>query len=471
MLIRSSLSGLDSRLPAPLGKSPGQLLALRYERDSRPGRGADVRFDLGSLVSARWQEAPSAQGGSVLRGAVSFGAPARLPAGNVLQVAGRLPELDLQGWQPFLFGSHGASLPPLALDGLRIASLKFFNRDFRDVALNGGEHGGILRVDVRSPQALGVVSYRKQAGEERLALRFRRLDFPKSPSGAAAAVSKVNFARWPTLAMVVDNLVWEGLPLGQLQAEAHPTDAGMSIDRLRIGNADAVLDLTGQWREGGVGLTSGQLNLDFHNAGRLLARLGYPGLVQGGSGTLAGDLAWPGQPQDFALKNLGGTLRLEVKNGQFLKVSAGVGKLLGIISLQSLERRLSLNFRDLTERGFAFDHISATMRLADGVVYTDNFAMQGPAARVAMSGLARLNDETVQLRLKIYPHLSESLAVAGAVAGGPLVGLGTLLAQKILSNPLEAITAQEYLVSGSWDHPEVMRPDQLAGNNKDSAKP
>lgn len=471
LVISSTLVGLDSSLPAPLGKAPAQPLPLRYERVAHTGQASEGWLDLGTLLSARWQQAPRAQGARVVRGAVVFGAPAALPAAAVLQLGGRLPGLDLEAWQPFLFGDHGAVMPPLSISGLRIARLHFLNRDFRDVALSGGERDGVLRVEVRGPQAQGTVSYRKQGDSANLGLNFRQLELPKSRPEPAGNTGEVNFSRWPTVDLTVGNLIWEGLPLGQLQGQAHPTDAGMSIDRLRIANPDGVLDLTGQWREGGTGLTAGNLSLDIRNAGRLLARLGYPALVQGGRGTLKGDLAWTGQPQDFALRNLGGTLHLEVKNGQFLKVEAGVGKLLGIISLQSLERRLSLNFRDLTERGFAFDHISATMRIADGVVYTDDFAMQGPAARVALSGLARLNDETVQLRLKIYPHLSESLAVAGAVAGGPLVGLGTLLAQKILSNPLEAITAQEYLVSGPWDHPEVTRPDQLVRTDKGSTKP
>ncbi len=470
LTLESNLVGIASSLPAPLAKPAGAPLPLRYERTSRSGAATDSQLTLGTLLAARWQQAASAQGGGVQRGALVFGAPARLPRAGVFLVTGRLPALDLESWQPLLFGGAGAALPPLSLGALRVANLRFLNRDFRDLDLSGGERDGTLRVEVRGPQAQGTVAYRAQDGGT-LDLRFARLDLPKSAPGTAAAAGNVNFSRWPRVAMTVGDLVWAGLPLGQMQGEAHPTDAGVSIDRLHIANPDATLDLTGQWREGGSGLTAGHVDLAIRNAGRLLGRLGYPALVQGGSGELSGDLSWSGQPQDFALRNLGGTLHLDVKNGQFLKVNPGVGKLLGIISLQSLERRLSFNFRDLTERGFAFDRISATMRVADGVVYTDDFSMQGPSARVALSGLARLNDETVQLRLKIYPHLSESLAVAGAVAGGPLVGLGTLLAQKILSNPLEAITAQDYIVSGSWDHPEVVSADQFASTDKDSAKP
>jgi uncharacterized protein YhdP len=128
---------------------------------------------------------------------------------------------------------------------------------------------------------------------------------------------------------------------------------------------------------------------------------------------------------------------------------------LGILSLQSLPRRLSLDFRDLFSDGYAFDTISATMRVARGVVYSDDFRMTGPAARVEMSGLAALEKETVQLRVKVAPKLSDGVSVAGALLGGPIAGLGAFAAQKLLRDPLEAAASREFLVSGAWAAPNV----------------
>ena len=43
--------------------------------------------------------------------------------------------------------------------------------------------------------------------------------------------------------------------------------------------------------------------------------------------------------------------------GQFLKADPGLAKLLGVLSLQSLPRRLALDFRDVFSEGFAFDFV------------------------------------------------------------------------------------------------------------------
>jgi uncharacterized protein YhdP len=97
------------------------------------------------------------------------------------------------------------------------------------------------------------------------------------------------------------------------------------------------------------------------------------------------------------------------------------------------------------------------LRIARGVVYSDDFRMRGPAAKVGMSGLADLERESVQLRVKVTPRLSEGVAVAGALIGGPIAGVGALAAQKLLRDPVEEAISQEYLVSGPWQSPDVKR--------------
>jgi uncharacterized protein YhdP len=199
------------------------------------------------------------------------------------------------------------------------------------------------------------------------------------------------------------------------------------------------------------------LSLKVLDAGRLLDRFGFVDALKRGSADIQGHVSWEGSPADFSLGTLAGQLDFKAQGGQFLNINPGAGKLLGVLSLQSLPRRLNLDFRDIFNKGFAFDDISATLRIARGVVYSDDFRMLGPAAKVNMSGLADLNQESVQLRVKVIPKLSESVAVAGALIGGPLAGVGVLAAQKLLRDPIEEASSQSFLVSGSWLEPEVTR--------------
>ena len=55
----------------------------------------------------------------------------------------------------------------------------------------------------------------------------------------------------------------------------------------------------------------------------------------------------------------------------------GIAKLLGVLSLQSLPRRLTLDFRDIFQQGFAFDGIDGDVKIGQGQATTRNLRMRG----------------------------------------------------------------------------------------------
>jgi uncharacterized protein YhdP len=131
--------------------------------------------------------------------------------------------------------------------------------------------------------------------------------------------------------------------------------------------------------------------------------------------------------------------------------------LLGILSLQALPRRITLDFRDIFSEGFAFDEIVGAVKINRGNATLDNFRIQGPAARVLMSGEVDLARETQKLRVRIAPHLSDTVSIAGALVGGPIAGVAAYLAQKVLKDPIDQMVSYEYDVTGKWAEPTVKR--------------
>jgi len=204
-------------------------------------------------------------------------------------------------------------------------------------------------------------------------------------------------------------------------------------------------------------LTKVNLKLEVNDIGKFLSRLNYPDNVKRGKATLDGQLSWTGSPAELDFATLSGKLALEAHNGQFTKVEPGIGKLLGILSLQALPRRITLDFRDVFSEGFAFDDISGSMRIVRGVVSSDDFTMQGSAAKVDMSGETDLTRETQKLRVRITPSFGDSVSVAGAFLGGPVVGLTALLLQKVFKDPLGRMAAYEYQINGTWSDPKVSK--------------
>jgi uncharacterized protein YhdP len=194
------------------------------------------------------------------------------------------------------------------------------------------------------------------------------------------------------------------------------------------------------------------------DAGAYLTRFGFPGAVARGSATLDGRLAWAGPPHELDHETLAGEIAFKAEKGQFLKIEPGLGKLLGVLSLQSLPRRVALDFRDVFSAGFAFDTITASARVAGGVMSTEDFVMIGPSAAVTMTGSTDIARETQDLKVRVVPDVGSGVAAAAGIALlNPLIGAGTLLAQALLKNPIGQMFAFEYAVTGTWGDPKVVR--------------
>jgi uncharacterized protein YhdP len=178
-------------------------------------------------------------------------------------------------------------------------------------------------------------------------------------------------------------------------------------------------------------------------------------------------VAWAGAPSAIDYPSLDGSLSLEAHRGQFAKLEPGVGRLLGVLSLQALPRRISLDFRDVFSEGFAFDSITGSVSARRGVMETQNLAIQGPSAKVLMTGDVSLVSETQNLKVRVQPTLSETVAIGAAVVN-PLAGVAAYVAQKVLKDPIEQMFAYEYGVTGTWADPKV---EKLAVRTPAQANP
>ncbi|MBF1165284.1 MAG: TIGR02099 family protein, partial [Dechloromonas agitata] len=200
--------------------------------------------------------------------------------------------------------------------------------------------------------------------------------------------------------------------------------------------------------------------LDFEltakDVGKLLDRLGDVDAVRRGSAKLTGDLQWSGPLTGIHYPTLSGQLNVTVDKGQFNKLEPGVGKLLGLISLQSLPRRLTLDFRDIFSDGLAFDSIEGKLAIRRGIMRTtDPLRISGPAAQIEMTGETDLKNETQDLHVTVRPELGGLAAVGTAALVNPVVGAAALVANTVLQKPLNRLFSYRYHVTGTWADPQV----------------
>ena len=181
-----------------------------------------------------------------------------------------------------------------------------------------------------------------------------------------------------------------------------------------------------------------------------------------GKGTITGQVSWQGSPLSLHYPSMNGKLQLDMREGRFLQADPGIAKLLGVLSLQALPRRLALDFRDVFSQGFAFDFIRGDITLRQGVASTNNLQMKGLNAAVLMEGFADVKDETQDLHVVVIPEINAGTASLIATAINPAIGIGSFLAQMILSKPLGKAATQEFRITGSWLDPKVEKLSRKA---------
>jgi uncharacterized protein YhdP len=199
--------------------------------------------------------------------------------------------------------------------------------------------------------------------------------------------------------------------------------------------------------------------MDIKDSGQLLTRLGTPNAIRNGHGKLQGKVSWQGSPITLDYASMNGKMNLAIEKGQFLKTEPGAARLLGVLNLQALPRRLTLDFSDLFSDGFAFDFVRGDIGIDQGVASTNNLQMKGVAAGALIEGSADLVRETQKLKVVVVPEINAGTASLYVATINPLIGLTTYLAQMILSKPLVRAGTNEFLVDGTWTNPRVTKVD------------
>jgi uncharacterized protein YhdP len=239
---------------------------------------------------------------------------------------------------------------------------------------------------------------------------------------------------------------------------------------LRLSAPEYELDASGLWQAWrSQPATDVRLALKTTDTGRYLERLGYGNVLKAAPATLKGTLRWRGPPTDIDFASLNGQFHLETGKGQFLKAEPGVARLLGIVSLQALPRRIALDFRDVFSDGLGFDSIESDLVLSDGVMRTEMFFIDGPAAKVRIKGHADLGKETQDLQVKVSPPMDA--ATIGALIANPVAGLAVFLVQQLLDDPLGKLITFNYRITGTWSDPVVAKQGAPEVGNRQKGQP
>lgn len=494
---QSDLQGMGLQLPAPLGKPVQETLPVRISRRLLSAEADQLSVQWGNAGAALLDRKLQDGGAQVQRGSYVLAPGAQADAGKLPPqgLAARMeqPRLDVDAWTDLLQDLAGESptaadsgKPGSAMDDMRqylpqqlelkAGELRLHGRQLHDVAVLTSHAGKAWSSQITARELAGTIEYREGSPQEpagQLIARLSRLTIPDAESGLDLVNEQDAAVReLPALQISVDDFRLGARSLGHLEVQARnqllPGSTGQSsgvrqwqLSRFDISTAEASLTANGQWSirygdKAHPGDTQLHFRLALRDVGQLLRRFDMPGVVANGQGSLQGDIAWSGSPITPDFRTMSGTVHVDVQKGQFLKADPGLAKLLGVLSLQALPRRLTLDFRDVFRNGFSFDFMRGDVQIQKGMARTNNMQMKGVNAAVLMEGSADIDKETQDLHVVVVPEINAMTASLVATAINPVVGLSSFLAQMILRGPLIAANTKEFQIRGSWDDPQVV---------------
>lgn len=469
LVLQSQLQGLQSLLRAPFNKTASakrNLLAILSLPNDKPW-----------YLRLRYQDVlhmalTPIKGSDTMAVNMAYGRDKALPiptlAGTDLAVFSH--KLQLPMWQAFfkqikpVLKQGGASAPLYV--HVRSDLFTYQHTVLHKLRINAKCIDQKWSGNIASKEVAGDVSWWPGKMFATLYARLRYVNWPRQKKHKQARQTQLKspIKHWPALDIVCQRCQFGKLQLGKVILQATPfKTGGMRVSILKINNRNWSYTGNLSWHDG-VKHTQTNITgvLASRNVARTLQALDIPLGLTGKSGRFTFDMAWRGVPWQVNMGSLAGEAYVAVDDGQITDVGQGAqssisfGKLLNFLSLQSLSKRVLLDFSDIKARGFPFDSFKSAWHLKQGVATTNDALFTGNVAQVNLRGSVGFVKKDLNLRFSVRPHVTSSLPVIATIVGGPIAGVLAWVANKTILSPVAGhIAESHYTVFGSWRDPKV----------------
>ncbi|WP_419418883.1 YhdP family protein [Legionella sp. D16C41] len=464
--IKTSLQGMAINLPPPLGKVAQAVVPLTVDINFNPQKALRLRMAYNNQLNSDLWFSLLNNKFLLEKGEIRLGEGQALwREQSGVQIIGTLSKFDLQKWQntfsKLAFNTIGSDNVPihsvnLLLKKAVLGSQIYPNLKIKAAKVNSHE----WTIALNQKQIEANLSYHLNSNY--LSGTIAKLNIDKMPAAQTEKLPALKIKNLPNLDLIIEQLQFNHLNLGTIAIKAVVKEDALKLESFNLKTPEYDLQAQGEWQQKEKSEMSSLTGaVQIKNLAQALRRLKWSPAVEARQGQLNFKGYWPGGFQNFSLQRLKGNLYILLKNGRITNLSPeteeklGVGKLLSILSLQTIPRRLKLDFSDLAQDGYSFDEYKGIFEIKNGIMTTNNSYIDGPVAYGSMQGSLDIVNQYYNLNLEIVPHITASLPVVATIAGGPVIGLATWVASKIINHGMQKISGYTYKISGSWKTPTV----------------
>ncbi|EJG1696562.1 TIGR02099 family protein [Vibrio parahaemolyticus] len=404
----------------------------------------------------------------------------------------RLDELNLDKWatlldtpeskaQSVLANMQTPTIPLPTRIEVETPNLLLGGIEFHDVALNASKKNLSWQLDVSSQEVKGKATYLKPY-DLSVSLDHLHLYLPdfeemtKERSSIFASEDQnapliTNFdrkfhAEMPNLTLNIDDFWLQGYKVGKVNVDLQRQDDRLEWKNITFSSGKNRIDMNGWWE-----LTKDRshsnltLKMKGDNNTDLMERFGITSGIQQAPFEINANMNWDGAPWSMKTPTLQGNVSTEFGKGVVSEVS-GAARLLGLFSLDSIIRKMQLDFTDVFDKGMAFNSITGTGKIQDGVFITNDIVMDALAGEMQIRGIANMTSRMVDAEVKFTPDITSGLPMLTAFAVAPQTALYVLAISTVISPVVEVFTQVNYEVKGPLDSPTVKEISRSKGEYK-----
>jgi uncharacterized protein (TIGR02099 family) len=468
--ISTDLVGVKSHdLPVPFAKTANQKRDLKLDITMRDNKPLYLRVGYANLASSALIYDKAIDGLKFRSGNIQLGGErAQYLAQPGLVINGHLPQLDWSQWQIFLDrllkvqqtekNHHVITVRSLSLD---VDKLLAYNNTFNNIKLALRPLKNAWKVNFINKLLDGYVII-PQNHNNKWVFNFKKLYINKlSGHNNNSQLSPLTL---PPFQVDIKDLHYAGHPYGSVHVLAQHLNNGLLIKNINVNSKSDSLKANGWWKQKGDLQQSYMAGvLSTQNLGKLLSG-SKKKIILGGEGNVKFSLNADSSPLKLHWNKLSGKVSFLFTNGSLVAVDKkseaeiGIGRVLNILSVDSLLSRIKSHFKDLTQRGLWFDSFTGNLDLEKGIASTTkNAYLKGPLVEIQAWGALDLAHESSHMHLYVVPQLTSSLPTVVGIFGGPIAGVAAWVANKLVGPEINRISASTYSVTGPWKHLKIAK--------------
>ncbi|MEE1675414.1 YhdP family protein [Agarivorans aestuarii] len=484
---RSDLLGLALTLPEPMQKRPAETwpTALSISGDGLSGK---LQLESNQLISAAAQVDFVDDQKQLKYALLNLGADNDLLwQGDGLAMSFDFAQLDLEPWLKWSkqqikftpekpktnYTNVSLTVPPLmfirgSVDEAQLLGQKLNNLNIAYLPRSKTQlqiESEQLIASVAVPEAPSIEEAVKVTIEKAQLneLDFSQLDSEAEKSESAAEQPSSSLLEvLPPIAISCNDCQFGDYRIGNVKLDLPIENQAMENGRLWVDWGHSQLTAALFWNKIDAQEQAGFAgSFDSSSMEQLIEDLGKDSPLKGTPARFTFDVSWQDSLLKPQMNSLDGSISVKTDKGVVTEMSDKGTRLLTLASLDTIRRRLQLDFSDVFEKGLHFDSMSGSINFDKGVGNNQDFYLDGVAGAMRGKGEVDFRDGQIDYRVSYSPKVTSSLPVLAAFLVTPATGVAVLALSKLLEPVVEVVTQIDFALTGNLAEPELIELERV----------